>query len=397
MRNTAKIRASAVSAFSPPDSSDSDCSFLPGGLAASSRPAASGSSRSVNDSRAAAAEQPDEQRFEMLLDLGERCAQALAPLPVERADCRRRRSIAPATRLLGFEILNPERQLRGLVDRAQIDRAEPFARRAEPRQLGLELGQPLGAHRLLLARAREVPEACPQGGSAWACSACARSRRASRRAPPPGLDPIRLGPVQLRLSFGQGRLGHGQRLIELATLTLDTGELRLQLGALPLERHRRSSWPTVPGELDAAPASSASRASPSTWPAASTARAPAPTCWRAARLRPARPGPGRAPWRLPRAPDGLRRLPLPLPQACARRAELILDRLSLAGRRFRRNRARRALVSQTRAPRLGLDLLQLLLVHRFGQLPLGFPPALQLGACLSQAFPGCDHARCAPS
>jgi hypothetical protein len=58
VRNTAKISASAVSACSPPESSDSVCGFLPGGLAMISRPASSGSSLSISCSfRAAAAEQ----------------------------------------------------------------------------------------------------------------------------------------------------------------------------------------------------------------------------------------------------------------------------------------------------------------------------------------------------
>ena len=47
VRNTAKISASAVSACSPPESSDSVCGFLPGGLAMISRPASSGSSLSI--------------------------------------------------------------------------------------------------------------------------------------------------------------------------------------------------------------------------------------------------------------------------------------------------------------------------------------------------------------
>ena len=55
-----------------------------------------------------------------------------------------------------------------------------------------------------------------------------------------------------------------------------------------------------------------------------------------------------------------------------------------------------ALVSQARSPRLELDPLQLLLTRPYGQLALGFPPALQLGACLRQAFPGLRAARVVP-
>ena len=51
-RNTAKISAMAVSACSPPESSDIVCSFLPGGRARISSPASSGSSDSVRVSRA---------------------------------------------------------------------------------------------------------------------------------------------------------------------------------------------------------------------------------------------------------------------------------------------------------------------------------------------------------
>src|SRR5438094_9854693 len=52
VKNTAKISASAVSACSPPESSDSVAGFLPGGLATISRPASSGSSCSTSCSSA---------------------------------------------------------------------------------------------------------------------------------------------------------------------------------------------------------------------------------------------------------------------------------------------------------------------------------------------------------
>ena len=52
VRKTAKIRARAVRACSPPDSSESDCSLLPGGCARISSPASSGSSDSVSFSSA---------------------------------------------------------------------------------------------------------------------------------------------------------------------------------------------------------------------------------------------------------------------------------------------------------------------------------------------------------
>src|SRR5437763_1840027 len=52
VRNTAKIKASAVSACSPPDNSDSVAGFLPGGLAMISSPASSGSSCSMSCSSA---------------------------------------------------------------------------------------------------------------------------------------------------------------------------------------------------------------------------------------------------------------------------------------------------------------------------------------------------------
>ena len=48
VKNTPKRSASAVNACSPPDRSESTCSFLPGGLAIISRPASSGSSDSVS-------------------------------------------------------------------------------------------------------------------------------------------------------------------------------------------------------------------------------------------------------------------------------------------------------------------------------------------------------------
>ena len=82
--NTANSSASAVSACSPPDSSDRTCSFLPGGLAMISRPASSGSSDSVKRQMgAAAAEQPREQHRELLVDLLEGCQQPLPALAVE--------------------------------------------------------------------------------------------------------------------------------------------------------------------------------------------------------------------------------------------------------------------------------------------------------------------------
>ena len=57
-----------------------------------------------------------------------------------------------------------------------------------------------------------MPEACPQGGFGLGVFGL-RLLEARLQARPalPGLDPIRLGPVQLRLSFGQGRLGHGYK------------------------------------------------------------------------------------------------------------------------------------------------------------------------------------------
>ena len=243
-----------------------------------------------------------------------------------------------------------------------------------------------------------MPEACPQGGFGLGVFGLRPLEpRLQARPALPGLDPIRLGAVQLRLSFGQGRLGHGQRPVELTTLTLDPGELRLQLGALPLERHRRARHGRqFPSQLDAAPGQLGK-----------------PCLARLGPLRPQLellrqragaqlgcgqriPGPGvlHGGCRVP--PTGCGGCLFRCPKPCARRAELILDRLSLAlGDGFVAIELG-ALVSQTRAPRLELDPLQLLFARPFGQLPLGFPPALQLGACLSPGIPGLRSVRAVP-
>jgi hypothetical protein len=77
----------AVSACSPPESSDRVCGFLPGGRARMSRPASSGSSDSTSlQFGRAAAEQGGEEALELAVDGGEGGEQALAALAVERAD-----------------------------------------------------------------------------------------------------------------------------------------------------------------------------------------------------------------------------------------------------------------------------------------------------------------------
>ena len=84
------------------------------------------------------------------------------------------------------------------------------------------------------------------------------------------------------------------------------------------------------------------------------------------------------------------------PKPCPRGAKLILGRLSFAlGDGFVAIELG-ALVRQARPPRLELDPLQLLFARPCGQLPLGFPPTLQLSACLRQAFSGCESARAVP-
>ena len=100
-----------------------------------------------------------------------------------------------------------------------------------------------------------MPEACPHGGFRLGVLGLRPLQpRLQTRAALPRLDPLGLGAVQLCLSFGQARLGCGQRPAELTTLPLDPGELRLQLGPLPLERHWRTRHDRqFPSQLGAAP------------------------------------------------------------------------------------------------------------------------------------------------
>ena len=84
IRNIAKISAIAVSACSPPDSSESACSRLPGGRAKISRPASSGSSDSVKVSLASPPPNSLANRvLEVLVHLHERGQQPLAAFAVQ--------------------------------------------------------------------------------------------------------------------------------------------------------------------------------------------------------------------------------------------------------------------------------------------------------------------------
>ena len=149
VRNTAKISASAVSAFSPPESSVSTCGFLPGGRQRISRPLSSGSSLSMSCSSAS-------PPWNRILNSRSKCArttfegvnQALAALLVEVRDAgaQLRDGLSQFVALL-LHVLELAADLGQLFLRAQVHAAEPLA-------LGLQL------HNLLLDVLRGGQIAC---------------------------------------------------------------------------------------------------------------------------------------------------------------------------------------------------------------------------------------------
>ena len=142
VRNTAKISASAVSACSPPESSDSVAGFLPGRLRQNFE---AGFERIVVldelQLRGAAAEQLGEQALEVRVDDGERRQQALARLAIEALDAEPQ----PLDRLDEIVALGDQRRVLGLdlaqlLLGAQIDGAETLAVALELVEVGFDFG-----------------------------------------------------------------------------------------------------------------------------------------------------------------------------------------------------------------------------------------------------------------
>ncbi len=142
VRNTAKISASAVSACSPPESSDSVAGFLPGGFAMISRPASSGSSVSISCSSAVP---PPNSSVNSCLKWAlttsneassrSRASRLRFWMPWRSrliASTRSSRSVRQLA-VLGLDLAQ-------LLLGAQVDGAEPLALAADAVELGLDLG-----------------------------------------------------------------------------------------------------------------------------------------------------------------------------------------------------------------------------------------------------------------
>ena len=257
VRNTAKISAIAVNAFSPPDSSETRLQLLAG---RARRQLQAGRQRVLDVGQlelgAPAAEQTHEQRLEMLLDLGERGAQPLAALAVQGRD-RPAQALERCGQLglLGLQGLDPHGQLLHLVEGAQIDRAEPLAGQRVPGQRRLERCQLLGIRRRPGKRLRQLRQP-RQGGALGTCHLGPRALQPSLE---PGaglarLDALRLGLLEHALGLARGRFGDLQLLAERRPLGLDRGDPGLLLGLLAREDRGQLDQPRDLGGKIAAPA-----------------------------------------------------------------------------------------------------------------------------------------------